>query len=74
MTPAYLAQKFKNEKGMTIIQYLYSVRIQHSIELLKQNNLNISEIATTVGFPNSNSFIRVFKQYVGPTPGKYYEE
>lgn len=71
MTPAYLAQKFKTEKGMSIIQYLYSVRIQHSIELLKQNKLNVSEIATTVGFPNSNAFIRIFKQNTGTTPGKY---
>ena len=74
MTPAYLAQKFKNEKDVTIIQYLYNVRIQHAKELLKQNKLKISEIATVVGFPNSNSFIRVFKQYTGMTPGKYYEE
>ncbi len=74
MTPAYLAQKFKAEKGITIIQYLYSVRIQHAIELMKQNKLKISEIATIVGFPNSNAFIRIFKQYTGTTPGKYYVE
>lgn len=73
ITPAYLAQKFKDEYGESIIQYLYSVRIQHSMELLKKKELKISEIATIVGFTNANSYIRVFKQFTGFSPGKYTE-
>ena len=74
ITPAYLSQKFKDEYAMSMIQYLYSVRIEHSLNLLKENKLKISEIATIVGFSNANSYIRVFKQFMGISPGKYIEE
>lgn len=73
ITPAYLSQKFKDEYNISMIQYLYSVRIQESLKLLREKKLKVSEIALIVGFSNTNSFIRVFKQAMGISPGKYTE-
>ena len=73
ITPAYLSQKFKDEYNISMIQYLYSVRIQESLKLLREKKLKVSEIALIVGFSNTNSFIRVFKQSMGISPGKYTE-
>lgn len=73
ITPAYLSQKFKDEYDTSIIQYLYSVRIEQSLKLLMEKKLKISEIAIIVGFSNTNSYIRVFKQFQGVSPGKYIE-
>ncbi|MCM1026986.1 MAG: helix-turn-helix domain-containing protein [Roseburia sp.] len=73
ITPAYLSKKFKEEREDGIIDYLYTVRIRHSLELLKKEELKIGEIAMIVGFPRSNAFIRIFKQYMGVSPGRYRE-
>lgn len=73
ITPAYLSKRFREEKEDGIIDYLYTVRIRHSLELLRQKDLKVEEIAMIVGFPRSNAFIRIFKQYMGVSPGKYRE-
>jgi len=74
ITPAYLSQKFKDEYKISMVQYLYSVRIEHSLLHLKEKKLKISEIAVIVGFSNTNSYIRVFKQFMGVSPGKFIGE
>lgn len=73
ITPGYLSKKFREEREDGIIDYLYTVRIQHSLELLRQEDLKVGDIAMIVGFPRSNAFIRIFKQYMGVSPGKYRE-
>lgn len=70
-TPSYFSKKFREEYGISIIDYLYKVRISHSLELIKDTSLKITEIAQMVGFQDSNAFIRIFKKYHGCTPGKY---
>lgn len=71
LTPAYLSKKFKEKYGKSINDYLYEIRITHAKQLIKETNLNMSEIAQITGFIDSSAFIRVFKKYVGITPGKY---
>lgn len=70
---AYISKRFKNEFDESIIDYIYKIRIKHSTELLVNTNLKISDIATVVGFTDSNSLIRIFKKFKGITPGKYKE-
>lgn len=33
--------------------------------------MKVNEVAESVGVKNVNTFIRMFKQYEGVTPGKY---
>lgn len=55
----------------TPIQYLTKVRINKSIELLKNEALTIENIAVQVGFSNGNYFNKVFRSALGMSPGKY---
>lgn len=71
ITPSYLSKKFRDEYGISIIDYLYKIRISYSIKLIKDTSLKITDIAQMVGFQDSNAFIRIFKKYYGCTPGKY---
>lgn len=71
ITPSYLSRKFRKENGISIIDYLYKIRISHSLKLIKDTSLKIYDIAQIVGFQDSNAFIRIFKKYYGCTPGKY---
>jgi len=56
------------------MDYLIQIRVEKSIELLRENNKKINEIAREVGYMNAHSFIRIFKKYVGKTPGEFRNE
>lgn len=70
-TPQYVSKVFKNETGETLSAYIQQYRISVAKELLIQTNLSVKEIATNVGFTNSNSFISTFKNLEGVTPGQF---
>lgn len=71
VTPSYLSKKFKEENDISVNEYLYKVRIIHSLKLIADTSLKITDISQMVGFQDSNAFIRIFKLYQGCTPGKY---
>ena len=48
---------------------LTQIRISKSIQLLKETQLPIDEIAHRVGYESPNSFKRLFRQWTGSTPG-----
>lgn len=71
MNPYYLCRTFKDVTGFNFTQYLNTVRIRASEELLLTTTLSILEIATATGYTNSTHFGRVFKQVLGTSPLQY---
>lgn len=53
------------------VDYLLHVRIHKSMELLRQKNRNITEIAFDCGFSDSNYFARQFRKMTGFSPSEY---
>ena len=70
---SYLSKLFKNSLGVYFTDYLNSCRIGRAADLLENTDLSVNEIAGRSGFNSSQSFIRVFKQFRGKTPGQYRE-
>lgn len=66
-----LSRIFRQEKNMTFLEYLQSLRVQKAKELLK--TCSVKETAAQVGFWDAQALIRVFKKYEGITPGQYKE-
>jgi AraC-like DNA-binding protein len=62
---------FHKTTHLTPLHYLTKVRINKSIELLKDEELTIEEIAIRVGYSNGNYFSKVFRSLLGLPPGKY---
>ena len=62
---------FKNLLNTSPYEYLINYRINKSIDLLKETNMSITEIATKVGFNDSSHFIQIFKKRTYKTPKKY---
>lgn len=50
------------------IEYKHNIMIQHAIDLLSNTNLSIEEISSSVGFPTSNYFRKVFYKFTQKTP------
>ncbi len=52
-------------------QYLLNIRMRHACTLLRESGLNVTEIALSCGYKDSNYFSRSFKKYTGTTPSGY---
>ena len=66
-----LAHVFKEQMGMTMIDYLTSVRIEKAKYLLLATDLNCTEVCFKVGYNNQSYFTRTFKELVGMTPRQF---
>lgn len=74
LTPTYLASLFKQQTGKTIGEYLSALRIEKSLELLKDSQLKLYHVARQVGYEDPNYFAKVFKKYTGMTPSEYRDK
>ncbi len=54
--------------------YINQIRIKEAQRLLRESNLNISEIAYNVGFNSPSNFNRVFKNLTGKNPTEFIRE
>ncbi|PWB73925.1 MAG: ATPase [Anaerolineales bacterium] len=64
----YLTFCFRQELGTTPIKYLQRYRVNRARELLKTEQLSITEIARLVGFADSGYFSRIFHRETGMSP------
>ncbi len=55
----------------TPAELVRDLRLKHSCILLKRTNINMSELATNVGFLTAENFIKVFKEKFGLSPLEY---
>lgn len=64
----HLSREFKRYTNTTIIVYINKIRILHAERLFLESDMNLTEIAFTVGYTNLNHFSRTFKQITGESP------
>lgn len=70
MSPNYFSTFFKQSTGFTPIEYLNKIRIAKSIELLRQSDFTITQIALECGFNNLANFNKIFKGLTETTPSQ----
>lgn len=66
-----MSHKFKAYTGMSIRDYINSLRVADAESLLSYSDLTVTEIALSVGFADSNYFTEKFKKIVGIAPTEY---
>jgi len=71
MNKYYLAHAFKDEYGVSPINYMISRRIDESRYLLKETNMSLSEIAQILGFSSASYFSQSFRRSTGSAPIEY---
>lgn len=72
VTPEYLCTVFKKNSNVRLFQYINSVRIQKSKELLLHcPQMPVRNIARLCGFEDPNYFCSVFKKLVRLSPTRY---
>ena len=68
---SYLNRVFKKYTKMTIHAFLLEQRLVLAMEKLKTETASVGEIALSCGFTDIPHFTKIFKKYVGKTPGEY---
>ncbi len=71
VSESYMCRLLKSDTGETFVNILNKVRIQKAIELLKEGEMKVYEIAEVVGFSNYAYFYQMFKKVTGATPTNY---
>ncbi len=68
----YVGVLFKEKTGENFKTYLNTYRMNIAKQVMLDNpNIKIKDLSTAVGFTNINTFIRVFKEHEGISPGQY---
>ena len=70
----YLSRMFKAVTGLSLIEYLNTIRIQEAQKLLTECDLTITEIASMVGYESQTYFGRTFKRIIGLSPREYRKQ
>ncbi len=66
----YFCNKFKKLTGISYLNYVNHLRIQHACRLLSSGH-SVSSACSECGFYNLSYFIQLFKSTVGVTPKAY---
>ena len=69
--PNYLSSALKKYTGYNFTFILQEAKIKKASFLLKNSVLSVIEIASTVGYENTNFFYKIFKKYYGCNPTEY---
>lgn len=67
-----ICHSFKAAYGDTLIHYINRLRIKKAKKLMREGNLNLSELAARVGFSSIHYFSKVFKVYEQKSPTEYF--
>lgn len=70
ISTSYLSRYFKNQTGSNFIDYVNRRRIEASKPFLN-GDATILQVAQKVGFDNDITYRRLFKKYMGVTPGQF---
>jgi AraC-type DNA-binding domain-containing proteins len=69
-----ISEHISSQFQCNVKTYINQIRINEALRLLKETDLNISEIAYKVGFSSPSNFNRVFKNLTGKTPSIFLQE
>lgn len=66
-----LSQVFRQQTGMTVFAFIREERLRRGLQLLRETEIDIQDIAQLIGFNNAGNFATAFRARVGLTPSAY---
>ena len=70
----YLCRLFKEATGITLIDYLNTIKVKNACKFLETTDKDILEISQLCGFNSSAYFSNVFKKIMSVSPSKYRQK
>lgn len=71
LSERHSSRLFRNVMGVSIMDYLTSLRLEHATRLLIEQQRSIKQIAQDCGYSDVRHFITLFHRRMGVTPGVF---
>jgi two-component system response regulator YesN len=71
VTSGYLSRIFKEETGVSLVDWIHNVRVDRAKDLLKNPKWKTYEIAEKVGYNDYKYFSHIFRKTTGLSPRDY---
>ena len=68
---AQLHRKMKEMTGLSTSEFIRNIRLEQAARLLKEQKINVTQVAYTVGFSNLAHFSTIFRKHFGVSPSEY---
>ena len=71
---AQLHRKMKEMTGISTSEFIRNIRLEQAARLLREQKINITQVAYTVGFSNLAHFSTIFRKHFGVSPSEFAEQ
>ena len=71
VSPSYMTALFHKNLQISPGEYIRRIKIQESKQMIREGNMNFTQIAETLHYSTVHHFSRQFKEKVGITPTEY---
>ena len=71
LSPSYMTALFQKHLHISPAEYIRRIKLQYSKQLIREGNMNITQIAKALEYSTIHHFSRQFKDKFGITPSEY---
>ena len=71
VSKSYLSRAFKQKTGLSLMEYLNSLRMEAAKAMLAASDMHTDEIAYRTGYHSTKFFYRAFRAYTGMSTREY---
>ena len=71
---AHLHRKMKDMTGITVSEFIRNIRMEQAARLLREQKVNISQVAYSVGYSSLPYFSAVFRKHYGISPREFVDQ
>lgn len=73
LNPSYFSRYFKGLSGENFTDYVHNYKMNLACSML-QEGINVEDVAFKLGYSDRTYFAKVFKKYIGQTPGDFIKK
>ncbi len=71
---AQLHRKMKEMTGLSTSEFIRNIRLEQAARLLREQKINVTQVAYAVGFSNLAHFSTIFRKHFGVSPSEYIDK
>jgi signal transduction histidine kinase/DNA-binding NarL/FixJ family response regulator/ligand-binding sensor domain-containing protein len=74
MSHSIILKKVKSMTGLSLVEFIRSMRIKKAAQIFRQDKLSVSEVSFMVGFSDPKYFSKCFSRQIGKKPTEYIKD